>query len=116
MRVNRALCEILGHTEEALLATTFSEITHPDDLDASVALARRATEGEIDRYSMEKRYIGAAGRPVWVSLNVSLVRDAEGKSLYFVDQIQDITERKDAEERLRASEAELGLSSGLWTT
>ena len=94
-------------TEEALLATTFSEITHPDDLDASVALSRQATEGDIDRYSLEKRYIGAEGRPVWVSLNVSLVRDAEGKPLYFVDQIQDITERKDAEERLRASEAEL---------
>ena len=107
LRVNRALCEILGRTEEALLATTFSEITHPDDLDASVDLSRRATEGEIDRYSLEKRYIGAAGRPIWVSLNVSLVRDAEGKPLYFVDQIQDITERKDAEERLRASEAEL---------
>jgi PAS domain S-box-containing protein len=101
LRVNRALCEILGHTEQALLATTVSEITHPDDLDSSVALARRATEGEIDRYSLEKRYIGAAGRPVWVSLNVSLVRDAEGMPLYFVDQIQDITERKEDEEEIR---------------
>jgi PAS domain S-box-containing protein len=107
LRVNRALCEILGHTEEALLATAFSEITHPEDLDTSSALARRATDGEFDRYSLEKRYIGAAGRPVWASLNVSLVRDADGDPLYFVDQIQDITERKGAEERLRASEAEL---------
>src|SRR5215212_8451470 len=61
LRVNRALCEILGHTEEALLATSFSGITHPDDLDASVALARRAMEGEIDRSSLEKRYVGAGG-------------------------------------------------------
>jgi PAS domain S-box-containing protein len=107
LRVNRALCEILGHSEEALLATTFLEITHPDDLDASADLARRATEGEIDKYSLEKCYIGAGGRPVCVSLNVSLVRDAGGDPLYFVDQIQDITERKNAEERLRGSEAEL---------
>src|SRR5215208_3180203 len=107
LRVNRALCEILGHTEETLLATSFSGITHPDDLDASVALAGRAMEGEIGRYSLEKRYVGAGGRPVWVSLNVSLVRNEEGDPLYFVDQVQDITERKDAEERLRASEAEL---------
>ncbi len=63
-------------------------------------------EGEVGSYSLEKRYVGAEGEPVWVSLSVSLVRDREGNLLYFVDQIQDITERKAAEREaaLRAEE------------
>ena len=87
LRVNRSLCEMLGLAEEELLSTTFQKITHPDDLDASMANVRRVMEGKIDRYSLEKRYVGAGGRTVWVSLSVSLVRDQGGKPLYFVDQI-----------------------------
>ena len=103
-RVNHALCEILGYAEVELLATTFGEITHPEDLDISIGYFRRALEGEIDEYSLEKRYVGAGGRPVWVSLDISLVRDSDGNPLYFVDQIQNITERKRAEARLREAE------------
>ena len=101
LRVNPTLCEILGYSEEGLLATTFREITHPEDLDTSLDHVRRLLEGEVDKYSLEKRYIDAGGEPVWASLNVSLARDPEGNPLYFVDQIQDITERKQNEEEIR---------------
>lgn len=103
-RVNHALCEILGYSEEELLTTTFGEITHPEDLDISKVYFRRALEGEIDTYSLEKRYIGTGGRQVWVSLDISLVRDSDRNPLYFVDQIQDITDRKRAESKLREAE------------
>jgi PAS domain S-box-containing protein len=106
LQVNRCLCEILGYPEEVLLATTFREITHPDDVEASMEQVRRAMRDEVGSYSLEKRYLAAGGRQVWVSLSVSLVRDAEGKPLYFVDQIQDITGRKLAERELaRRAEA-----------
>jgi PAS domain S-box-containing protein len=107
VQVNRSLCEMLGYSERELLATTFLKITYPDEVDVSMAHVRRVMEGEIDSYSLEKRYVGADGGPVWVSLSVSLVRDAAGNPLYFVDQIQDITGRKLAEKQLAHRAEEL---------
>jgi PAS domain S-box-containing protein len=107
LRVNRSLCEMLGFSEEGLLSTTFQKITHPDDLDASMANVRRVMERQIDRYSLEKRYVGVGGRTVWVSLSVSLVRDQAGKPLYFVDQIKDVTEQREAAEELALRAEEL---------
>src|SRR5215211_3598274 len=104
LQVNRSLCEILGYTEEELQALTWQEITHPDDLAASSAYVRRIVEGEFPRYHLEKRFLSADGHTVWASLSVSLVRDSEGEPLYFVSQIQDVTERKKFESALRESE------------
>ena len=104
LQVNRSLCEILGYTEEELQALTWQEITHPDDLATSSDYARRMVEGEFPRYHLEKRFLHADGHTVWASLSVSLVRDSEGEPLYFVSQIQDVTERKRAESALRESE------------
>ena len=104
LQVNRSLCEILGYTEEELQALTWQEITHPDDLAASSAYARRIVEGEFPKYHLDKRFLHADGHTVWASLSVSLVRDSEGEPLYFVSQIQDVTERKRAESALRESE------------
>lgn len=98
LRVNRALCGIVGYSPDELLARTFQGITHPDDLDADLAQVRRVLAGEIPTYQMEKRYFRKDGRVVWVLLSVSLVRDAAGAPLHFVSQIQDITERRRAEE------------------
>jgi diguanylate cyclase (GGDEF)-like protein/PAS domain S-box-containing protein len=104
LQANRSLCEILGHTEEELQALTWQEITHPDDLAASSAYARRIVEGEFLKYHLEKRFLHADGHTVWASLSVSLVRDAEGVPLYFVSQIQDVTERKKVEKGIIESE------------
>jgi diguanylate cyclase (GGDEF)-like protein/PAS domain S-box-containing protein len=100
LQVNGSLCEILGYTEQELQKLTWQEVTHPDDLAISSDFARRIVAGEFPRYHLEKRFVHADGHSVWASLSVSLVRDSEGEPLYFVSQIQDITERKVLEERL----------------
>ena len=100
LQVNRALCRIVGYSEEELLEKTFQDITHPDDLEADLGHVRRMLAGEIETYQMEKRYLHKEGSVVWGLLSVSLVRDEGGEPLYFVAQIQDITERKMLEEQL----------------
>jgi len=104
LRVNRSLCEIVGYCEQELLATTFQAITHPDDLNTDLDYARQLLNGEIRYYEIEKRYCHKLGHIVWILLSGSLVRDAEGKPLYFIAQIQDITLRKQAVQGLRESE------------
>ena len=104
LQVNRSLCEILGYSERELLDKTFQDITHPDDLETDLAQVRQVLDGEIDTYQTEKRYFHKLGHAVWTSLNVSLVRDARGVPLYFIAQVQDVTESKQAEEALRESE------------
>ena len=99
-RVNSALCGILGYSEQALLETSFQTLTHPDDLDADLEQMQRLLAGESESYSMEKRYQHADGHYIWALLSVSLVRDEGGASLYFVSQIQDISEQKQIRERL----------------
>lgn len=92
--VNRALVELTGYAEDRLLALTFQDITHPDDLQLDLDHLGRLLFGEIGSYQIEKRYLTAEGRIVWVELAVSLVRDEAGQPLYFVSQINDITDRK----------------------
>jgi len=101
LKVNRAICVLVGYSEAELLTRTFQEITHPDDLAADLDCVRRLLAGEIRFYEMEKRYIHARGHLITVLLDVSLVRDGQNQPLYFISQIQDITERKQAEESLR---------------
>jgi two-component system, sensor histidine kinase and response regulator len=100
LRVNRALCRIVGYCESELLATDFQAITHPDDLEADLTNVRRMLAGEIDTYEMEKRYIHKDGHPVTIQLNVSLARNAAGQPEHFISQIQDITGRKRQEREL----------------
>jgi diguanylate cyclase (GGDEF)-like protein/PAS domain S-box-containing protein len=99
-RVNSALCGILGYGEERLLETTFQMLTHPDDLRVDLDHMRCMLAGQSESYAMEKRYRHADGHYIWALLSVSLVRDEAGSPLYFVSQIQDISEQKRSEERL----------------
>ena len=101
LQVNRALCRIVGYSEEELLEKTFQEITHPEDLDADLDHARRMLAGEIETYQMEKRYLHKEGHVIWILLSGSLVHDEDGEPLYFIAQIQDMTDRKRMEEQLR---------------
>jgi PAS domain S-box-containing protein len=101
LKVNRALCELVGYSEAELLARTFQEITHPDDLAADLEHMRRLLAREIRFYQMEKRYIHSRGHFVTILLDVSLICDGWNQPLHFIAQIQDITERKRNEESLR---------------
>ena len=94
MEVNQALCNIVGYSEQELLASDFQSITHPDDLAGDLKLLGQLIAGEWPTYQMEKRYIHKQGHLVWILLSVSLVRDDVGRPCYFISQIQDITERK----------------------
>ncbi|AFY57907.1 PAS domain S-box [Rivularia sp. PCC 7116] len=111
LKVNRALCEIVGYSEIDLLKKTFQEITHPEDLEVDLSYLHQVLAGEIRTYQMEKRYFHSSGHIVWILLNVSLVRDREAQPLYFIAQIQDITPRKQAEARLKSLLAELERSN-----
>jgi diguanylate cyclase (GGDEF)-like protein/PAS domain S-box-containing protein len=99
-RVNAALGLILGCDEAELLGIFFQSLTHPDDIDTDLKQMHRLITRQSESYELEKRYRHAAGHYIWVLLSVSLVRDESGEPLYFVAQIQDISEQKLAAERL----------------
>ena len=103
LRVNHALCEMLGYEEEELLGKISFEITHPADQKESTKRTRRLLSGESAAESLEKRYLRKDGQVVWVRSDVSAVQDEEGNLSHFVAQFQDITERRRAEEALRES-------------
>jgi diguanylate cyclase (GGDEF)-like protein/PAS domain S-box-containing protein len=107
LKVNRAVCDILGYEPDELLATDFQTLTHPDDLRADLCLVGRLLAGEIGSYQMEKRYFRKSGAVVHALLAVSLVRDDAGRPLYFISHVQDVTAKREAEERLRRYQADL---------
>jgi diguanylate cyclase (GGDEF)-like protein/PAS domain S-box-containing protein len=91
LRTNRALRTMLGYTKRELAELTFQEITHPDDLEADVALLTECLEGRRRSYRIDKRYIAADGRVVWGALTVVVVQAPRDKPRYFVSQIVDVT-------------------------
>jgi diguanylate cyclase (GGDEF)-like protein/PAS domain S-box-containing protein len=93
--------EALGYPHDELTQKSFQEITYPDDLDLDLSYAKQLMAGERASYQMEKRYVHKDGYIVWILLTGSTVRDARGNLLYFIAQIQDITERKRTESALR---------------
>ena len=103
LKVNRALCELVGYAERDLLARTFQDITHPDDLDADLENVRQLLANQTRAYRMEKRYIHASGHLVTTLLSVSLVRDSRGDPEYMISQIQDITDQKRAQAEIETA-------------
>ncbi len=97
LRVNQKLCAILGYNEKELLEKTFQEITYPDDLEPDLAYVRQVLSGEIESYSMEKRYIRKDNACIWMNLTVSLFRNQTEEPEYFICVIENIQKRKNLE-------------------
>lgn len=93
LSANQALCEMLGYAEGQLLARSFREITHPDDLAQDEQCIGQLLYGERSSYRIEKRYFHRLGHIVHIQLDVSLLRSVDGRPLQFIAQIQDITHR-----------------------
>jgi len=107
LRVNASLQSILGYTEAELLQTDCVAVTAPDDREADKQWVEPMLAGQMEQYSLEKRYLRSDGRVVWVLLTVSIVRDHAGGPVYFVAQFQDVTARRAAEVAVRESEERL---------
>ena len=98
---NRALQEMLGYSEDELRRMVFADYTPPDAMADSLRLAQEVREGKRDHFTMEKRYIRKDGAVIWGHTSVSGLRDARGNFQYFIAMVDDITERKQAEEALQ---------------
>ena len=104
LRVNQKLCEILGYTREELLNLTSVDVTPPEDRDAAIDRNEQLVSGEIASYSREKRYMRKDGEIIWANISLTAVRGADGRPTHVISIIQDITDRRRAEEALRESE------------
>lgn len=107
LRVNEAFCAISGYSREELASFTFAELTHEEDREEDLALYTQQVLGQLDRYVFEKRYVRKDGKISWVSVVSSAVKDDEGKFLYGIRVVQDINERKQAQERQQMLMGEL---------
>ena len=107
LRVNPRAAQIVGYSVEELLRMRFQEVTHPDDLAVDEAQIRDLLADRITQYALEKRYRRKDGRSVWVNLSVALLRTAEGEPDYFVSVIEDIDEKKRAQDEAMASKRQL---------
>jgi PAS domain S-box-containing protein len=114
LEVNHKFADILQYRVEELHQQTFAAITHPDDLPATQAQLRRLVAGEIQQYALEKRYLCKDGGIVWSLTTVTLLKDSHGKPENFLGIIEDITDRKRAEDLIResAERLQLALSAG----
>jgi PAS domain S-box-containing protein len=99
--VNEELCSLLGYGRDELLNSKWSDLTHPDDLAAALAQFERVIAGESDGYALDKRWVRKDGGVLHTTTSVRCVRRADASVDYFVALVQDVTERKRAEERLR---------------
>jgi PAS domain S-box-containing protein len=118
-KVNAALCRMLGYSESELMTMSPIEYTHPDDRDATVNVVERLFSTEAPIRAWEKRYVKKSGEVIWANLTASLLHDQQGRPLYGMGMIEDITERKRAEEELRTLNERLSLATriasvGVW--
>ncbi len=109
LEVNPAFVEMTGYSENELLGYTFRVITHPDDVESSMARRNSLLTGERNSYHLEKKYIRKDGNPLWADVTTSAARDSAGKVMSIIGIIQDITQRKRNDDLLVASNAQAQL-------
>jgi diguanylate cyclase (GGDEF)-like protein/PAS domain S-box-containing protein len=100
-RVNDAFCRIVGYDRDYLTGLPRARITHPADVAADVEAVRSLIAGEATSHMTDKRYVHAEGHAVWAAINLTLIRDGEGRPLHFIAQVQDITQRRSYERQLQ---------------
>jgi PAS domain S-box-containing protein len=106
IRCNAAFCNFLGYSEMELIGKLISDVTHPDDEELGMKELKQIAERKLESFTIQKRYVRKDGGIVWGEVSISLVRDAAGRPSYFLPIIQDITVRRNAEEKIRSLLAE----------
>jgi diguanylate cyclase (GGDEF)-like protein/PAS domain S-box-containing protein len=106
IKVNRVLCDAIGRSEAELQRLTVHDVTHPDDLEPTLALMHRLLDGQIADHHTEARYITRSGDHLWARLSMSVAGDGTGTPQYFIGHIEDISRDKRAERMQRAAELE----------
>ncbi len=101
IKSNKAICEMLGYTEQELAGLNIESITYSEDIEKSVILSKQMLEGKIPGAKMEKRYVRKDGGVLWAHLTATTIHGRDGGALYGVSMIEDITERKNLDEKLR---------------
>jgi PAS domain S-box-containing protein len=107
LQVNRAFCDLLGYSEQELLALSLPDLVHPDDVEEDRRQRARLLAGDASSYRREKRYLHRDGRILWADFSCTLVRGDDGTPQHFIAQVQDITDRKLAQQALQRSEQQL---------
>jgi two-component system cell cycle sensor histidine kinase/response regulator CckA len=109
LKVNSALCRMVGYDEAELTQMSFLDITHPDDLEVNRELAGRLFRWEMPSYRLQKRYVKKGGEIIWINLTASVIHDSEGVPRYGLAMIEDITDTKHAQEEAIARQKLEGL-------
>ncbi|PKP52630.1 MAG: hypothetical protein CVT92_07815 [Bacteroidetes bacterium HGW-Bacteroidetes-1] len=104
VKMNKAFCQMLGYSIEELENKNWKEITHPDDIKESEEIVSKILFGREESHRYEKRYLHKDGHDIWAEVNTNLQRDSNGNPLYFITNVNDISERKKMEEDLKESE------------
>jgi len=108
VRVNQYFCQFVGYTaDEVLSMRGMTDLLHPDDIEAHVAIRQRISSEEIETYSADRRFMQKGGGVIWGEVQRSLVRDPAGRPLLYIDTVRDITAEREAEAEVRKLTAEL---------